>query len=84
MSETTKFEFTLFRKNGSPYKNKEEIVESFRKSLSFSDSLELWGVTVTDAETIVCITGNGPESEESARKITDALNHLVNQIPPGL
>lgn len=70
--------FTKFNKpNGDPITDLMDIGETMGYSAGYSDRLELFGVTLNDADeegrsTVVCYTGNGPNAHNNARLIASA------------
>ena len=78
MAEHTKepWVFTRFLKvDGGDIETIDDVVEALTHSARKSDRAELWGVTCgveqddPDFLTVMCHTGNGPTSEERARRI---------------
>ena len=65
------------KRDGSPIKTIADIEETVSGSASYSDRLELFGVTLDDKDedglaTVICYTGNGPNAHNNAALIAAA------------
>jgi hypothetical protein len=88
---------TFFCKpDGSPILTVEDVAETIAGSARHSESVDLYGVTLNDADrnpdgraTVVCYTGNGPNAHNNARVIAAVpqmvrfLRHLLHERDHG-
>jgi len=81
MNEHTKepWMFTKFTKaDGSPIKTSQDVIDTLAHSARKSDIAELWGVTIDheddESAIVICYSGNGPTSQDNARRIAACVN----------
>lgn len=72
------------KRDGTPIETVEDVAETIAGSARYSESAELYGVSLDDANqhpdglaTVVCYTGNGPNAHNNARVIAAMMTQGV-------